>query len=840
MSHQETAYFSVDSRLLFQLGEKLVTDRAVALAELVKNSYDADATLVIVKMQKIKGQGGTIIIVDNGIGINLESFKQNWMRIATIDKEENPVSSIYKRSKAGEKGIGRFACRRLSAILELESIYEVADNKKEKLKASFQWSNFVPGSDVNKTPIICSTNSTDPQTPTGTTLILVDTSEPWTADDFKRMRYELHDLISPSTFRGEQELRTHTHDPGFNVEFDCPEFPMQVEPLDKTFFKNAWARIIGTVDEKGIASYELEIQKGKNLKKKFQRDEAFKYLRDVRMETHIFSYRADFFKYSDLGLRQAQLIGNDRGGIKVYADNFRVFGYGSKGDDWLRTDYDRARSIIMLDKEVNPYVDEGGRPGLALFRNNNLFGHVQFSRETNKLLEITVNRERITSSKAFEELRKFARLGIDFATVLYANQVAKEQQEAEAKKKAQEEARAKAAERARRDAEEARRAAEQEARKADEEKRRNEEEINKADHDVANAYENRKKAEENRRKAESERRSAENKARQTGSKNDWAIVHALLREEKKFIEAEKLAIENEVHVVKHAEEVKEKVKDKRASADDEVKKAEDKRREAEEVQRKAEEDALRRQEEKFRKEYTLLRVLASTGTLILIFEHELQALIDDMEEMISSASSILKQMPESQVEEFNLTLKSFSDRTEMVKELGELFGVTIGTESRAEKKDWVVYPIVESIFRPLKRYLNQNGINHRNTVPEDLRTPRMYRSELVSILQNLLTNAFKAVKGEHKREIEITGSTELGNVYIKFLDSGKGLNKTRWGTVFEPFESDSEPDIKFGVGTGLGLKIVRDIARSYNGDAQFCDPPEGWSTCVEITLGTEE
>ena len=44
MGHQNAVYFSVDSRLLFQLGEKLVTDRAVALAELVKNSYDADAT----------------------------------------------------------------------------------------------------------------------------------------------------------------------------------------------------------------------------------------------------------------------------------------------------------------------------------------------------------------------------------------------------------------------------------------------------------------------------------------------------------------------------------------------------------------------------------------------------------------------------------------------------------------------------------------------------------------------------------------------------------------------------------------------------------------------------
>ncbi len=104
---QKETYFSVDSRLLFQLGEKLVTDRAVALAELVKNGYDADATLVIVKMEEVKVKGGTITIVDNGVGMTPSRFQETWMRIATIDKEENPISSKYGRQKAGEKGIGR-------------------------------------------------------------------------------------------------------------------------------------------------------------------------------------------------------------------------------------------------------------------------------------------------------------------------------------------------------------------------------------------------------------------------------------------------------------------------------------------------------------------------------------------------------------------------------------------------------------------------------------------------------------------------------------------------------------------------------------------------------------
>lgn len=191
MGQQNTAYFSVDSRLLFQLGEKVVTDRAVALAELVKNSYDADATRVIVRMQNIKVKGGTIVVEDNGTGMTLDSFKQAWMRIATIDKEQNPISVKYGRQKAGEKGIGRFACRRLSEILELESIAEVEYGKKEALKATFTWADFEPGTDVDRTPVVFTVEPVSPQRPTGTVLTLKMTTEPWDAQDIRGLSTSL-------------------------------------------------------------------------------------------------------------------------------------------------------------------------------------------------------------------------------------------------------------------------------------------------------------------------------------------------------------------------------------------------------------------------------------------------------------------------------------------------------------------------------------------------------------------------------------------------------------------------------------------------------------------------
>lgn len=840
--HQET-YFSIDSRLLFQLGEKLVADRAVALAELVKNSYDADATLVTVRMQEVKTRGGIIVVEDNGTGILPTKFNQTWMRIATIDKELNPISSKYSRQKAGEKGIGRFACRRLSEILEFESVAEDENGQKHKLTATFKWEDFLPGSDVNGIPILLSTDLVQQGTPTGTTLRLKQTTESWSASDIRRLKQELMDLISPITFKAELDTRPETYDPGFRVDFECPEFLIEVEALDKTFFRNAWAKLSASVDSAGLATYHLQTTEGikYQLDKEFVREEAFRYLRDTRMEARIFSYRTDFFGHSDWGMSQTRKVGEERGGIKVYADKFRVFGYSAKGDDWLRTTYDRARSLGSLGPEVAPYTDEGVRPGLSLFRNNNLFGYVVFSRASNEMLEITVNRDRITSNEAFEELRKFARLGIDFATVLYANRVAREQREERERRKAHEEARQKAAEEARRRAEEAKKKAEDEIKKAEEEKRRAEEEIRNAELKAKRATDNRIGAEQARREAEEERRSIEENVRRVPDSIDLRnALASALEKEKVLLKAEKAAIEAERIASGHAESVRVRAEEKLTASIDEAKKAEEETKKAEEARKKADEEELKLRQEKLQKEFLLLRVLASTGTLILIFEHELQALIDDMEEMLNSASAMRVQMPAAKQDGFQIVLDSFSNRTEMIKELGEFLGLTMGAESRAEKRDWVVSPIVEQVFRPFKWYLEEFGISYANTVPNDLRTPRMYRSELVSVLHNLMTNAVKAVRGQKLRRIEITGLNDNGTVHIQFLDTGKGLDKSRWEMVFEPFESDSEPDIKFGVGTGLGLKIVRDIVRSYDGEAQFIERPDGWSTCVEITLPAEE
>lgn len=840
MTHEDDVYFNIDSRLLLQLGEKLVTNRAVALAELVKNSYDADATHVLVSLANIKKPGGTIIVEDNGSGMSLSIFKTNWMRIATIDKENNPITQKYKRIKSGEKGIGRFACRRLSNILKIKSVAVTDEGHKEELNAFFDWTAFTPGSDVDKIPVKYSTKLVDDNTPTGTTLILEDTKDSWNAWDIRRLRNELTDLISPTTFKGGQEFEQtfDEYDPGIFIDFDCSEFPTKEERLEETFLKNAWAKLSGNVDEKGLATYEIKVLNKilNKIENNYERSEAFQYLRNAKLEVYIFIYLKDFFKGTEWGLKKAWDISTERSGIKVYADKFRVFGYGVKGDDWLKLDHDRARSITRVDKEVNKYLEVEDRPGLRLFRNRALFGHVVFIKNDNPTMDITVNRERLINDEAFDDLRKFVRLGVEFATVLYANEVTKKMEFENKKKKTEEEEWKKAEDELKKKAEESRIKAEEQAIKAEKEREEAEERAKKAELERKKAEENLRKAEEERRRAEIERRKAEEEKRRKADEIAGQRLEEALKNEK-----ERLKVEEEARRIEEARRRKEE--EIRLKAEGERKRAEEIRlvefedlRKNEDELRKLKDDEFKRKDEKFEREFLQLRVLASTGTSVLILNHELQALVDAMEEINDSFLSIINKMPDVERLVHEEIQKSFSNRIEMVKEFGSFVGLTVGGESRLEKKEWVISPIAESVFRPFKWYLHEFGIDYSITLPDNLRTGKMYRSELVSVLFNLLSNALKAVKGINDRRIEVTGFEEDNFIHIWHLDSGRGLDKNLWEVVFEPFETYSEPDLKFGVGTGLGLKIVRDIIKSYAGNVQFIDPPDSWKTCVEIIL----
>jgi hypothetical protein len=117
-------HFTVDTHLFRELGELLVGRDSTALVELIKNSYDADATMVSVEGAHLDNpQRGRIRIADDGIGMNAKLFENGFLRIASRVKEQGDRRSpVYKRRFTGAKGIGRLAAHKLSKKMNIVSV----------------------------------------------------------------------------------------------------------------------------------------------------------------------------------------------------------------------------------------------------------------------------------------------------------------------------------------------------------------------------------------------------------------------------------------------------------------------------------------------------------------------------------------------------------------------------------------------------------------------------------------------------------------------------------------------------------------------------------------------
>lgn len=110
---EDNVRFSVDAGVIDRLGSELVARQETAVSELVKNSYDADATEVRLTFKDSSNIGGNLIISDDGVGMTKDQLINGFMRISSTDKLRNPYSEMYRRKRAGRKGIGRFAVQRL-------------------------------------------------------------------------------------------------------------------------------------------------------------------------------------------------------------------------------------------------------------------------------------------------------------------------------------------------------------------------------------------------------------------------------------------------------------------------------------------------------------------------------------------------------------------------------------------------------------------------------------------------------------------------------------------------------------------------------------------------------
>jgi hypothetical protein len=155
---EEQLPFTVDSRLLRELGERLVGQPHIALAELIKNGYDADATQVVVRIEK-----DAIEVIDNGHGMTFKEFRDFWMRVGSPHKVDDQVSRTLRRPLTGSKGIGRLAVQFLGRDLEM---WTVADgNRPDQIHAAVDWDAAINAGELTNATARYSRCATEAWTP---------------------------------------------------------------------------------------------------------------------------------------------------------------------------------------------------------------------------------------------------------------------------------------------------------------------------------------------------------------------------------------------------------------------------------------------------------------------------------------------------------------------------------------------------------------------------------------------------------------------------------------------------------------------------------------------------
>lgn len=780
LEHEEknTLRFSVDASLLFELGEQLVARKSIALSELIKNSYDSDATNVNVYFQNVTKPYGKIVVSDDGVGMSFESIKNNWMRVATNNKVENPRSPRYKRLRTGAKGVGRFAARKLANKLTIHSICNSSPGLWEETTVQLDWDKFIAGEDLNKIDLFFDRKQYSIEQTTGVTLILEDVQEVWTTDDIEEIRRDLQDLTvsfvtedtkTKITEDGQQEKEVEIEksrldsdnpevDKGFYVYITAPEFPEQEGNVNSKFYSAANAKLMAKILDDGSPEYKLRFRGSEREVKFNPKSEKLNKLIGASLVIHYFIYNTQIQEHTGIKVSEATKLGRKFGGVKIYLDGFRVFPYGDPGDDWLDLDQTRAGRLASVDGVLRNLVPKNiDRPMLNIPGNNQLFGGVLVSREDHPGLNPNISRERLLENESYYQLKRFARLGIDWLTLEWAR------------------------------------------------------------YDTEEKDQQKGIVEEDQK----------DPSGQPSTKND--IDHSTKKEYKNNESKSEKNIQSDKGIETTLSDLKAKIEKITATVEPEVK--EDLNTEFEKLKLTLEE-----KEAVQIGKISMLRILASAGSSVVIFNHQIRAVIDGLRRLVYDLGEEGQNVDIIFMSNLDQNRRRLKNWLRMLEGQAIQLGLLLGTEARRRRRQLVCRPIVEELINTFATYTESNGIEIINEVNPLLKTPPMYEAELHSLLLNIVTNALKAVKEQKERKIQIDGTNQSGYFVLRINDTGRGLSDSEKLTVFEPFVTNSAPDPVLGVGTGLGLTIVKDIVSEHSGTVKFIDALIPWKTCLEIRL----
>jgi len=373
------------ARLLTMLGEQLIKNERIALIELIKNCYDADADWVKITFENFdhefkKNKESKIIIEDNGHGMTHDIIVNHWLNPATPEKLTRKKQKAYTakgRTIQGEKGIGRFAMLKLGQKIKVitrpknedkEYIIDydfsafdndfLTENGEEKVifleDINVSVTEREPIHFVKKSILLGTQKITQP--PFGTYIEIANIKGEWSNDKTNEVFNDTMTLCSVFFIGDENNKKSND----FGVWFyrNDEQLLYKRDYLNKLNFlitersvfqienglfdskTNTYSYNINN-NQKKIPIYDPLITGLSILKKKY--DEKPEILRNKKFECGSFKFTFYIFDFSKKANPKYLLDDNDKQTIKkhriyLYRDDVRVYPYGEPDDDWLQID----------------------------------------------------------------------------------------------------------------------------------------------------------------------------------------------------------------------------------------------------------------------------------------------------------------------------------------------------------------------------------------------------------------------------------------------------------------------------------------------------------------------
>lgn len=414
----EKAVFRPRARVLQHLGDQLIGSPRLAVFELVKNAYDADATRAVVTINGIDATSRSILIEDDGVGMSLPIIQDIWLVIAHDHKDKQ--RQLRRRSKKGRlplgsKGLGRLSVHKLGNKIEM--ITRAAE--MQEIVVRIDWNSMILQEYLEDAEFDIEVRH--PQhfigRSTGTLIHINDLRvQHWTRGEIRRLYRQITSISSPFGSKSCSD---------FSAILKVPDIPVWIENLPdpaeilkrapwhyrfnfngRVFsYKYAFRGIRGVIREPRKVTAEdepllippPEIDDDDPLFSGFVQSSAVqKIVADEEMLNGIGPISGEFFVF-DLSPNVAKQLGEmqfikdflaENGGVRVYRDGIRVYDYGERNNDWLGLDLQRLSKLAK---------------GLS---RNIVFGHVSLDLDTSKDLVEKSNREGFIENSAYERLQR--------------------------------------------------------------------------------------------------------------------------------------------------------------------------------------------------------------------------------------------------------------------------------------------------------------------------------------------------------------------------------------------------------------------------------------------------